>query len=141
MTILQRPEPQSGIYDDRFWEFVQDEDLRLQRCDACGELRFPPAAVCPRCLSPDCTWRPITGTGTVLGWTVIHRQYFPELPVPYTVVAVETDEGPILVGNYVNAGERRAACGDRVRVTYEDVAGARGNWKIHQWEPDEELSA
>jgi uncharacterized OB-fold protein len=83
----------------------------------------------------------LTGKGTVLGWTIFHRPYFPELPVPYTVVAVETDEGPILVGNYVNAGDRRAACGDRVRITYEDVAGAAGSWKIHQWEPDEEQSA
>jgi uncharacterized protein len=77
----------------------------------------------------------------VLGWTVFHHQYFPQLPVPYTVVAVEADEGPILVGNYVNAGDRRASCGDRVRVTYEDAAGAEGNWKIHQWEPDEERQA
>jgi uncharacterized OB-fold protein len=138
MTPLRRPTPVRGIYDDRFWGFVQDEELRMQQCDACGELRFPPAPVCPRCLSPECTWTPLSGKGAVLGWTVFHRQYFPELPVPYTVIAVETDEGPIVMGNWVNAGERRPALGDRVRLTYEDVAGEAGNWKIHQWEPDEE---
>jgi uncharacterized protein len=138
MTVPRRPEPLRGVYFDRFWKFVQDEDLRLQRCDACGELRVPPGPVCPRCLSPEATWTPLSGEGSVLGWTVFHRQYFPELPVPYTVIAVQMDEGPIVVGNYVNGGDRRPACGDRVRLTYEDAAGESGSWKIHQWEPDQE---
>jgi len=140
MTALRRPEPLRGLYFDPFWEFVQQEDLRLQRCDACGEMRYPPAAACPHCLSPDATWTPLAGGGAVLAWAVFHRQYFPELPVPYTVVAVETDEGPIVVGNYVGADDRRPAIGERVRLTYEDAAGAAGDRKIHQWEPDEEQS-
>jgi hypothetical protein len=135
---LRRPEPLRGLYFDPFWEFVEHEDLRLQKCDACGEMRFPPAAVCPQCLSPSSTWTPLSGRGAVLAWAVFHRQYFPELPVPYTVLAVQAEEGPILVGNYVNAGDRRPAIGAPVRLTYEDVAGESGRRKIHQWEPDEE---
>jgi uncharacterized OB-fold protein len=136
--VLRRPEPRRGLHDTTFWDFVQNEDLRVQRCTDCDRLRFPPAPVCPECLSPECSWAPLSGHGTVLGWTVFHRQYFPELPVPYTVIAVHTDEGPILIGNHVNGGERKVGCGDRVRLTYEDVAGEAGIWKIHQWELDEE---
>jgi uncharacterized OB-fold protein len=135
MTMLRRPEPRRGIYDAEFWEFVQREELRIQRCSACAALRYPPAPVCPQCLSPECEWTPLSGKGTVLAWTTFHRQYFPELPVPYTVVAVETAEGPIVIGNYVNSGGRRAACGDEVRLVFEDVEGELENWKIHQWEP------
>ena len=41
----------------------------------------------------------LSGRGRLLSWTVFHRQYFPAAAVPYIVVAVETEEGPILVGN------------------------------------------
>jgi uncharacterized OB-fold protein len=137
--MLSRPEPRRGVYEIPFWEYVDREDLRLQRCVPCADLRFPPAPVCPKCLSDEYEWAPLSGGGAVLGWTVFHRQYFAELPVPYTVVAVETDDGPILVGDYVDAGERKVAVGDRVRLTYEDVAGERANWKIYQWQPAEEM--
>jgi uncharacterized OB-fold protein len=136
--MAKRPEPRKDIYEVPFWEHVQRHDLRLQRCAACADLRFPPAPVCPKCLSADYGWAPLSGEGRVLGWTVFHRQYFPELPPPYTVVAVETDEGPVLVGDYVNAGERKVAVGDRVRLTYEEVDGEPDTWSIYQWEPVEE---
>jgi uncharacterized protein len=136
--MLRRPQPRRGIYEVAFWQHVSNEDLRLQRCASCEQLRFPPAPVCPGCLSSQYEWAPLSGGGTVLGWTVFHRQYFPELPVPYAVVAVETDEGPLLVGGYVHAGERKPRVGERVRIVYEDVEGEPDNWKIYQWEPVEE---
>jgi uncharacterized OB-fold protein len=135
--MLSRPSPRRGVYEDPFWEHVQRQDLRLQRCDVCGRFRFPPAPVCPECLADAFDWAPLSGAGTVLAATVFHRRYFPQLPVPYTVVAVEIREGPILIGNYVNAGGP-AACGDPVRLTYEEVAGEPDDWTIYQWEPEEE---
>jgi uncharacterized protein len=136
--MLKRPQPRRGVYEAPFWDHVNHEELRLQRCAPCGERRFPPAPVCPMCLSADYEWAPASGNGTVLAWTVLHRQYFDELAVPYTVVAVETDDGPILVGDYVNEGDREVGVGDRVRITYEDVAGDPDSWTIYQWQPAEE---
>jgi uncharacterized OB-fold protein len=138
VTAPTRPSPRRGVYEIPFWEHVERRELRVQRCAACGELRFPPGPACPECLSGDYEWSPLSGEGHVLAWTVFHRQYFPELPPPYTVVAVRTAEGPILVANYVNANGRRAACGDRVTLTYEDVAGEPDDWTIYQWQPAEE---
>jgi uncharacterized OB-fold protein len=136
--MLERPRPRRGVHEIPFWEHVARHEVSLQRCEACATLRFPPAAVCPACLEEAHVWTPLRGTGTVLAWTVLHRQYFPELPVPYTVVAVETDEGPILVADYVAAPDRRAAVGDRVRLTYEPVAGDPDDWTIYQWRPEED---
>jgi uncharacterized OB-fold protein len=133
---MTRPEHRKGVYELPFWEHVAREDLRLQRCVPCGDLRFPPAAVCPACLSDAYEWAPLGGGGTVLAWTVFHRQYFDALPVPYTVVAVQTDEGPVLVGNWMS--DRRAAVGDRVRLVYEHVSGDPDDWTIYQWKPLEE---
>jgi uncharacterized OB-fold protein len=136
--MLKRPEPRRGIYELPFWEHVNRKDLRLQRCLECEDLRFPPGPVCPACLSCEYDWAPVSGEGTVLAWTTFRRQYFPELPAPYTVVAVETDDGPILVGDYIAPGGRKAAVGERVRIVYEDVAGERDDWTIYQWQPAEE---
>jgi len=71
----------------------------------------------------------------LLSWTVFRRQYFPELPVPYVVAAVRTDEGPILVGNLVGYGDREIVHDMPVRVVFEEVASAAGPWRICQWTP------
>ena len=136
--MAAHPRPTMGLYDRPFWEHVAAADLRLQRCRSCAAFRYPPGPVCPQCLSPEHDWTALSGTGVVLGWARFHRQYFDELPPPYTVVAVETAEGPVLVGNYLTTTERAPACGDQVHVVYEDVGAAPENWKIPQWQPTEE---
>jgi uncharacterized OB-fold protein len=135
---LRRPQPRRDVHELPFWQHVERHALHLQRCEACATLRYPPAPICPQCLEQSHDWAPLRGTGTVLAWTVLHRQYFPELPVPYTVVAVETDEGPILVADLLAPAAHRVAVGDRVHLTYEPVAGEPDDWTIYQWTPTEE---
>ena len=128
-----RPTPRRGVHEDPFWAFVDAHELRLQQCDECGHRRYPPAAVCPRCLDERCTWRPIAGRGKVLAWTVFHRQYFRALAVPYAVVSVQTDEGPLLMGRLL---EGRPAVGLPVRVRFSPVACANGDWTVFDWVPE-----
>ena len=66
-----------------FWEFTEKKELRMQQCSECKKLRWPAAAVCDKCLSPDYTWELVSGKGQVLSWIVFHRQYFPEYPAPH----------------------------------------------------------
>ena len=75
-----------------FWEFTEKKELRMQQCSECKKLRWPAAAVCDKCLSPDYTWELVSGKGQVLSWIVFHRQYFPEYPAPHPAVAVELAE-------------------------------------------------
>ncbi len=139
MNALVRPEPRSGLYEDAFWEYVQRHELRLQRCPACGAHRYPPSAVCPRCLGREFEWDALSGDGRVLSWVVFHRQYFPELPIPYTVVAVEMAEGPILLADLVNAGDRAPRVDMPVRICFETALNAAGEkWEIYQFEPPPE---
>ncbi|WP_328394046.1 Zn-ribbon domain-containing OB-fold protein [Nocardia sp. NBC_00416] len=130
-----RPEPARGMYEDEFWNFVQKSDLRLQRA-ASGRLRYPPAAVDPETLDPEYEWIPIQGTGKLIAWTVFHRQYFPEFPTPYTVGAVQIDEGPILYANIIGvAPKQNLYHGMPMTVTYEPTASAGREWTIFQWRP------
>lgn len=140
MTQLVRPEPRRDLYEKPFWEHVDKRRLSLQRCTKCGRFRYPPGPVCPDCLGDAFDWVQLHGIGRVISWVVFHRQYFPELPVPYHVAAVEVPEGPILIANLVNLNGAAVRLDMPVRVTYEDARGQRGNrWTIYQWEPQREV--
>ena len=32
-----------------YWEAAAEGKLRMQRCGACGEIRFPPGHICRKC--------------------------------------------------------------------------------------------
>lgn len=135
MSSHARPKPHRGVFDAPYWEYAQARELRLQRCSRCARFRYPPGPVCPQCLSDACEWTALSGRGRVLAWTVFHRPYFPELPVPYTVVSVASEEGPILIGNLVNASDTALRLELPVRAVFEDVHSDDGLWRICQWEP------
>ena len=40
-------------------------ELRVQRCDDCGTLRFPASRWCPHCLSESTSWQTTSGKGQV----------------------------------------------------------------------------
>lgn len=88
-----------------FWEGGLSGELRFQRCDACGHLRYPISSVCPRCLSADATWTPVSGRGTVLTYAIFDRAYHPsrEGRIPYVVALVQLEEGPRMFGDLVDA--------------------------------------
>jgi uncharacterized protein len=130
-----RPTPRRGRYDDPFWEFVSDHDLRLQQCDECGSFRYPPGPACSRCLSLQWSWEPIAGAGSLLSWVVFHRQYFPEFPVPHVVVAAELPEGPILIADLADGADHELSAGTSLRIAYEPASTAEGaEWTIFRWE-------
>ena len=43
--------------------------FRLQRCTACGLVRYPPTTACPWCASPDSTWDAVDGRGVVYSYS------------------------------------------------------------------------
>jgi hypothetical protein len=129
-----RPRPRQGVYEKPFWDFVSRRELRLQCCTECGHRRYPPAATCPKCMSFKAEWKPLSGRGTVLAWTVFHRQYFPQLPVPYAVLSVQTEEGPLMIGNFVGGDIASLKHGMPVKAVFEEVAADDGGgWTIFQW--------
>lgn len=105
-------------YDAPMWESIAAGAMQLQKCDACGTLRYPPGPTCPKCLSTDFKWTPIAGVGRILSWTTFHRQYLPAYPAPHTVVAMQLAEGPIMIGHVPADQRMRLAVDAPVRMTY-----------------------
>ncbi|GII97062.1 Zn-ribbon domain-containing OB-fold protein [Sinosporangium siamense] len=133
MTTTPRPAPQRGIFDEPYWRYAAAGELRLQRCSACGSFRYPPGPACPDCLAEEHEWTALSGRGSLLAWTVFHRQYFPGIPVPYAVAAVRTAEGPILIGNIAGTAVGDLIHGMPLTAVFEDVTTTDGPLRICQW--------
>lgn len=103
------PEPLIQIpVDDEgrpFFDAADEGRLVVQRCEACGRLRFPPRPVCPWCHSTGRRFDEVSGRGTIWSFAVPHPPLRPPFDsrAPYNVVVVALDDDPLirLVGNVV----------------------------------------
>ena len=70
------------------------------KCHTCGKVTCPPKIACQECGSTDMEVVQLKGSGKVVTFTV---SYVPaegrDAEVPYTIVMVQLDEGPWLMGN------------------------------------------
>ena len=129
-----KPLPAPDVWSLPFWEATRRHELRMQRCDACGHVRFPPGPTCPRCLSTAATWAPLSGRGTVWSWTVFHQLYYQGFKgeLPYNVALVELEEGPRLYTNLVGVANEAIREGLAVVVAFEEATEA---WTIPRFRP------
>ncbi len=100
----QKPLPAISSLNRPYWEGLRNRELKLQKCDGCGEIWAPPAPLCPSCWSRKFTWTRLSGRGRVSSWVIFHQPYFRsfEADIPYNVAEVELDEGPRLLTNLVD---------------------------------------
>lgn len=96
----ERIRPLMGPDNRRHFEGLAHNRLLLPRCDRCATMRPPAGAICPECAAPEATWAECTGLGTVHSWACYHRAFIDEFQplIPYYVLLVRLDEGPILPG-------------------------------------------
>jgi uncharacterized OB-fold protein len=122
-TEYRKPLPRVTADNRPFWDATKRHELRLQRCGACGRFRYPPAPVCPNCLSEDAEWTRVSGRGMVTTFIVMHKVYFQSFAgdVPYNVVQVELEEGPRLTANLVDIRNEQITVGMPVQVVFDDV--------------------
>ena len=85
------PEPIPDQDSQPFWDGLVQGEIRLQRCSACGTLRWPARAICNRCASFDAEWIASSGRGLVSSWIRTHQVFAPAYRerVPYVVLRVE----------------------------------------------------
>jgi uncharacterized OB-fold protein len=115
------PQPAVTELSAPFWASGLDGTLRLQKCSACGHIRFPLDAICPRCLSSEHEWTALSGRGTVQTFIRFQRAYDPswEDKVPYVVALIELEEGPVMISNVVGEGALDVKVADPVEVVFE----------------------
>ena len=126
MNAYARPLPEPADIDNRpHWEGARQGRLMLQRCDHCGQYRFPAARRCPACRQEGVRWTQASGRGVIETWCRFHKAYWPALQaeVPYRVIQVLLDEGQRLYSNLVSDEPDDALVGLRVEAVFEQVDG------------------
>jgi uncharacterized OB-fold protein len=127
--------------------------FHLQRCSACGLLRYPPTTACPWCASFESTWDPVEGRGVVDSYSEVRHAIQPAFRahLPYLLLLVELDtqrgqptpdEALRLNGNLVTPDGalappevvREVGIGTRVRMVLTPVADGLA---LPQWTVDE----
>ena len=118
-----KPLPKRDTTNGPFWDGAREGKLMLQVCRACGDTRFPPSHVCPRCLSADQAWEQASGEGTIESWIDMHRAYWDGFKgdLPYRVVLVRLAEGPVVMSNLTDNTDN-LRMGQPVRAVFETVA-------------------
>jgi uncharacterized OB-fold protein len=106
-----------------FWEGTRSGELRLQRCDQCAHVYFPPRPFCPSCAARKVSWFRASGKGKLYSY-VIHHRPAPGFTPPYSIAVVELDEGPRLMTNIVGCPQTPEALvlDMPVEVTFEKLS-------------------
>lgn len=74
-----------------FWDGLKEGKLSAPRCKRCGELFFPPRALCPACLGEEFHWEQLTGIGYLYSWTEIFYAQ-PEFDVPFILGLIDLED-------------------------------------------------
>jgi uncharacterized OB-fold protein len=84
--------------DRDFWEHARRGRLVVQTCGDCGEMRFPPRPMCPRCQSEHTIWREDEGKGVVWSFATPRPPLLPafEALLPYVVIIGALDSNPTI---------------------------------------------
>ncbi|MEQ8860660.1 MAG: Zn-ribbon domain-containing OB-fold protein [Pseudomonadales bacterium] len=97
---LPVPTPETA----HFWEGARSGELRLQRCDDCAHVYFPPRPFCPDCASRSVSVLAASGRGRLDSYVISHRPH-PAFEPPYAIALIALEEGPRLMSNIVECAQ------------------------------------
>ena len=120
---IEKPLPAITEDGAPYWDGCRAGELRLQRCTACGRMRWPPSVLCPECLTEGGEWTALSGRGRIWSFIVVHRPQHPAFfeDAPYNVAIVELEEGVRLHASIVGCPNEALAVGMPVEVVFERV--------------------
>lgn len=108
-------------------EALKQNKLLGLKCQACGAITVPPKMVCRQCASPDMEIVELKSSGRIRTLTTVYvASEGREDEVPYTIVLVELDEGPWIMGNLGDIDPTQASMeliGKRVKMGHKVFPG------------------
>jgi uncharacterized OB-fold protein len=117
----QRPLPHPTPLSAPHWEGAKQGRLMVQRCDDCHHHVFPPQPACGACFSPNLTWVPSSGRGTIYSYTIIHRPPDETFETPYCAAIIEVNEDWYMISNVIGTPMEEIAVGLPVEVAFVPV--------------------
>lgn len=115
-----------------FWDAADQEQFLGQKCVDCGEFRFPPRPMCPKCFSLKREEVPLSGRGTVHSWAIARHPHpfgFKESPI---IAVIQLEEGVRFVSNVVGCAYDEVQQDMPVEVTFE---ATMNNHKVPVFKP------
>ena len=108
-------------------EALKRDKLLGLKCKECGAITVPPKMACQRCTSPDMDIVKLKGSGKIQTFTIVNvAPEGREAEVPYTIVLVELDEGPWIMGNLIDIDLSKVTMeliGKRVKMGHKVFLG------------------
>jgi uncharacterized OB-fold protein len=87
---------------------LKQEKLLGLKCNDCGNITCPPMMVCAECASTNQEIVQLSGNGKITTFTTSYiAAEGRENEVPYTIVMVELEEGPWIMGNLVSIDPKK----------------------------------
>lgn len=127
----RRPDRTLGPGHDDFWIGCEQGELRLPRCESCGELAWPIVQSCECCGGEAFAWERLSGRGKIVSWCTFEHDYYNGLlPIPWETILVELDEGPLFISNPEGFGRREMRAGLPVSVSFADCEDSAGAFKL-----------
>ena len=107
-------------------EALKQKKLLGLKCKSCGAVTVPPKMVCRSCASPELDVVELKGNGKIQTFTTCNvAAEGREGEVPYTILLIELDEGPWIMGNLVGVEPEKATMeglmGKKVKMTEPGV--------------------
>ena len=82
MAEPARAKPKPTPETQHFWDGTRAGELRLQRCNSCPKVYFPPRPFCPSCASREVSVFRASGKGTLYSYVIHHRRRCRASPRP-----------------------------------------------------------
>ncbi|WP_371435226.1 Zn-ribbon domain-containing OB-fold protein [Polaromonas sp.] len=117
--------------DAVYLKYLGEGTAHLQRCEECAEFFFPPRVLCPHCASTSYKWSPISGKGTIYSSTFVSPAK--EDGPGHSVLIVQLEEGPRLLGTSPDVTAADGKIGEKVRAVIEPFqSGSRLSFRIDE---------
>ncbi len=101
MSTPRRPLPVPTPETQHFWDGCKQGELRLQKCDDCRQVYFPPRPFCPACSSRSVSVFAASGRGTLASYVINNRPH-PSFGEPHSIAIVDLEEGVRMASNVVD---------------------------------------
>lgn len=134
---LPRPAPAPDGLDKPFWEGLAQDELWLQKCEACGRFQWGPEWLCHRCHGDQLVYEQVEPTGIIYSYERVWHPVHPALREqgPYLVVLVEIPHADQvrLVGNLLGDPVQKVQIGGSVEAFFEHHTDVEAGFSLLQW--------